>query len=258
MKAQLEQLESGGRLRLEFDGPMATLWLDHSARRNAFSAQMMVDLEAIVEELECWKGAVLLLRGTDGHFCAGADLRLMQGLFSTVDGASWMSQWMSGLLGQMPGLRSLVSPSLRAPRWEEEPRLACSTDFRIHRRGARFQFVQVSRGVSPGWGGAGRLRTLVGHRTALRILSAGEPIDPDWGHRVGLCDWVLEDTASEAEIQELLAPILRHTPAAVRANKRALLASTEGYTGESELDCFLSTLSGARLSMGSKPSGGQP
>lgn len=169
-----------------------------------------------------------------------------------------MSRWMSGLLGRIADAPFISVSLVEGAAMGGGAELACSTDFRIHRRGARFQFVQVSRGVSPGWGGAGRLRSLVGHRTALRILSAGASIDPDWGHRVGLCDWVLEDTASEAEIQELLAPILRHTPAAVRANKRALLASTEGYTGESEFECFLSTLSGARLSMGSKPSGGQP
>ena len=129
--------------------------------------------------------------------------------------------------------------------------LACATDLRIFRRGARFQFVQVVRGVSPGWGGARHLHRLVGRGNALRLLGTGQPVDPSWALGVGLVDWIVEEDAGEAAVSKILEPFLVHTPSAVRANKTAVLAASEARGEESELDCFASTIEGA--SLGLKP-----
>ena len=38
------------------------------------------------------------------------------------------------------------------------------------------QFVHASMGISPGWGGAHRLKSIVGRSNALRLLISGERI----------------------------------------------------------------------------------
>ena len=258
MKEILEGLASDGRIRLVLDGPMATIWLEHPRRRNAMSAQMMLDLAEVVSQLESWEGSVLVVRGAERQFCAGADLRLMDGVFSTPEGALWMSDWMSGLLNRIFSAPFLSFSLVEGAAMGGGAELACSTDFRIQRRGARFQFVQASRGVSPGWGGAGRLRELVGRQGALRLLGTGEPLAPEWGLALGVVDWVLEEDASEADLMAILEPFLAKGPSALRANKRAVLAERSWSSRVSERDCFASTVAEGHFAAFQTKKGPQP
>lgn len=216
------------------------------------SAQMMLDLEGIVERLESWDGAVLVIRGVGGQFCAGADLRLIEGLFASAEGALWMSDWMSGLLHRLRSAPFLSFSLIEGAAMGGGAELACSTDFRILREGARLQFVQVRRGLSPGWGGAERLHSIVGRSNALRMLTGGNPVSADWGTRAGLFDWVMPADATDRELSAILAPFLEPSPGAIRTNKTAILAADGLSAKGSERDCFeRSVKSKERSSLGS-------
>ena len=62
-------------IRVERAGPVATIWLDRPAKRNAMSYAMWAGLgDACTELGDDASVRVVVLRGAGGHFCAGADI----------------------------------------------------------------------------------------------------------------------------------------------------------------------------------------
>src|SRR4051812_50048537 len=61
-------------VRLEIDGPVATLTIDRPAKRNAMSFEMWSALPVLLGEVEADESVrALVVRGTD-HFSAGAGI----------------------------------------------------------------------------------------------------------------------------------------------------------------------------------------
>jgi enoyl-CoA hydratase/carnithine racemase len=93
-----------------------------------------------------------------------------------------------------------------------------SADTIFAARSARVGFVHASLGVSPGWGGGGRLIQRVGARTALRVLVEARRLLAPEALALGLIDQVCEGSALEAArkwLRELSAIPTAATRAAV-------------------------------------------
>lgn len=64
-----------GQIILERDGHIAVITLSNPGRRNAFTPEMRRTITAHLETLGADTGCrAIVLTGSDGHFCAGADL----------------------------------------------------------------------------------------------------------------------------------------------------------------------------------------
>ena len=62
-----------GILELEYSSKrVATIWLNNAEARNAMSIAMMHQLPDIVHRLQEHPPSILIIRGRDNHFCAGA------------------------------------------------------------------------------------------------------------------------------------------------------------------------------------------
>ena len=230
-----------GAIRLDFQGDVATLSLQRAEKRNAMSASMMLDLQQCVETLEAWPGALLVLRGGGGHFCAGADLALVQGPLSSEKGGKAMCEWMTDLLNRIYNAPFVSVSVVEGAAMGGGAELATATDFRLLCENARFQFVQAQRGLSPGWGGAARLVQIVGRTKALRLLAGAQSIPPDEALQWGLVDVVFPAGASTVALNAFIGPFLEHRPAVVRANKMALVAAQrEGVPSAGEARAFSS------------------
>ena len=60
-------------LRLEIDGPVATLTMNRPDKRNAMNDQLLSELDAFFTNPP--EGVkVVILTGTEGHYCSGLDL----------------------------------------------------------------------------------------------------------------------------------------------------------------------------------------
>lgn len=66
-------------------------------------------------------------------------------------------------------------------------------DLRVWERKAKARFVQTTMGVTTGWGGASRLRDLVGRARAMRLLFGNEVVDVTKATEWGLADAVFEE-----------------------------------------------------------------
>ena len=176
----LASLGGSGRVHLALEGQIGRLVIDHPGTRNAISPTMMLELESAVEAIEAWPGALICIRGQGSKaFCAGSDLSAVRSALDRPDLAQAMSIFMGQLCARLQAIPQLSVACVQGAAVGGGAELMTCADLRVIQRDARVQFVHGRLGLSPGWGGAARLRAIVGYSEALAILARAQPLDLD-------------------------------------------------------------------------------
>ncbi len=211
----------GGRIRLERQGELAELVLDHPQARNAVGPGMMADLGEAVDRLQQEPPRALILRGEgSAAFCAGGDLAAVRGSLLGEGAAAGMQAFMSGCLDRVEALPCPVIGAVEGVALGGGAELLMACDVVVAGRSARLGFVQARLGLSPGWGGGLRLLRRVGRRASLRLLLEAEPLEAEAARGIGLVDEVVEDGEAAARARALALQLTRHPPQAVAAALR--------------------------------------
>ncbi|TYZ57751.1 hypothetical protein PybrP1_007760 [[Pythium] brassicae (nom. inval.)] len=173
----------------------AVLEIHNPSARNALSGKMMAELADAVAQLED-PGVhrelnAVLLSGSGGWFCAGADLRVAQKQLASNDAGTAMSALMVDTLSRFRRLPLVSFAVVEGGAYGGGAELATSCDYRFVEASAVVQFVQARMGVSPGWGGGARLYKLVGRQHALRLLCTAAKTSAHEAMVLGLADLVL-------------------------------------------------------------------
>lgn len=185
----------------------AVLEVHNPSARNALSGKMMAELADAVAQLEdprvhCELNTVLLA-GSGGWFCAGADLRVAQKQLASNEAGTAMSALMVDTLTRFRRLPVVTFALVEGGAYGGGAELATSCDYRFVEASAVVQFVQARMGVSPGWGGGARLYKLVGRQHALRLLCTATKTSARDAVALGLADLVF-DAQSEASEHQIL------------------------------------------------------
>jgi enoyl-CoA hydratase/carnithine racemase len=227
---------SSAPVRLERDGPLALVVLDDPATRNAFGSAAMDCLADILEELERAADVRLVaLTGAGRTFCSGAAIREFDGL---PDGGKVLNERGTALLDR---LEDLAVPTValvngHAVGGGVEVALAC--DWRIVAPDAELRFVHASIGLTPGFGGLGRLARTVGESTALRLLATCESVSGRRAIDLGLAAEIVPADDQRARARRLAGRVAESDPGAVTAVKAALAAGTRSAEREAFLACW--------------------
>ncbi|GMF16125.1 unnamed protein product [Phytophthora lilii] len=191
----------------------AVLEIHNPSARNALSGKMMAQLADIVSLLEDpevhRKLNAVVLRGTGGWFCAGADLRVARQELNSREAGAAMGALMVDTLTRFRRLPLVSIAAIEGGAFGGGAELATACDFRIIENDAVIQFVQSRMGVVPGWGGGARLYKIVGRQNALRLLCTAEKISSQHALRLNLADEVFNattETASSAAISSFVGP----------------------------------------------------
>lgn len=97
-------------------------------------------------------------------------------------------------LGLTPAQLPIISiAAIEGPAIGGGAELSTACDHRILSRSAKVQFVHVRMGVSPGWGGGGRLSLLVGRQRALRMIGTAEPLAGQLALETGFADGLADE-----------------------------------------------------------------
>jgi enoyl-CoA hydratase len=204
---------------VEIDGPVATVTLGRPASRNAVDGPTASALRKAFEWFEREDDLrVLVLTGSGGQFCAGADLKS---------------------LGD-PARRNHVEPTGRAPGPMGPTRmafakpviaavegyavaggleLALMCDLRVAARGAVFGVFCRRWGVPLIDGGTVRLPRVVGMGRALDMILTGRAVEADEALAMGLVNYVVDDGRALARAQALAATIAAFPQACMRADR---------------------------------------
>lgn len=199
-----------GALELErVSGREAILWLSNPNARNAMSIAMMHQLKSIVEELEANPPNVLIIRGRNGHFCAGGDLADVKEHLLVEGMGTAMCQWMTTYTNRLRELSTFIIVLLEGAAIGGGAELLTLGDWILAHSRAKMGFVQARLGVTTGWGGGARLIDRVGKVRATQLLAMSPILSAEEAQQIGLVDCVadsVEDVLKEKRLRLIKQP----------------------------------------------------
>jgi 2-(1,2-epoxy-1,2-dihydrophenyl)acetyl-CoA isomerase len=233
-------------LRVEADGPVATLTLDRPEALNALTIPLKNALRAALERIAGDRAIrAVILTGAGRAFCAGQDLAERE----TVDAAPLDEE-----------LRDRYNPIIRVMRAMDQPiiaavngvaagagaSLALACDLRIAADGARFVLAFGRIGLVPDSGATWFLPRLVGSARAAEMALAGGAIDAATAERIGLVSRVVAAESLMDEARALAGRIVEGAPRAIALTKHALERSwSTDLDGALDLEARLQGEAGA-------------
>ena len=227
-------------LRVEIDGPVATLTLDRPEALNALTVPLKVALREALESLAVERSVrAIILTGAGRAFCAGQDLAERE----QPDAAPLEVEVRDRYNPIIRALRSMGQPVIAAVNGVAAgagASLAFACDLRIAAEGARFVLAFGRIGLVPDSGATWFLPRIVGPAKAAELALLGDAIDAAEALRIGLVSRVVPGGQLMAEARELAGRLAEGAPLAMALTKTALDRSTtidldEALEGEAKL-----------------------
>jgi enoyl-CoA hydratase len=176
---------------IERDGPLMVVTIDRPEARNAVDRPTALALANAFREFDADESlAVAILTGSDGTFCAGADLKSIgSGNGNRIEA----DVLLDGPMG--PTRMMLSKPVIAAVEGycvAGGLELAVWCDLRVAATNAVFGVFCRRWGVPLVDGGTVRLPRLIGHSHALDMILTGRPVSGEEALRIGLANRLVE------------------------------------------------------------------
>jgi len=177
-------------IQTQRDGDLLTITLHRPDKANALTAEMMTSL---IDALRAASDAkALILTGSGKVFCAGADLDAAKAGLAT----SPLWEELSGAIAALPCLTiAALNGTLAGGGFG----MALACDMRISAPHAKFFYPVMKLGFLPQPSDPVRMRALIGPAQTKRILMAGQKLDAQTAHRIGLIDAISDDPVALGE-----------------------------------------------------------
>lgn len=218
-------------------GNVLVVTLDRERQMNALSSALLRELR----EACSTEARAIILTGRGKAFSAGADLSELRDL--SPETALEYSGLFHTLLRQMEEDAPPIIAAVNGHCFGGGNEIAMACDLRIASESAMFGQPEVKLGIIPGAGGTQRLPRLVGLGRAKEMILTGEPVSASQALAIGLVDHVVKAEQLMPEAERLARLMARHSKAALRRAKLAVLAGyAHGFVREQQLftECFSS------------------
>ena len=178
------------RIRLESDGPVATVRLDHPPM-NAFDTAQRDELAVCVRELADGARRVraVVLYGGERLFAAGADIKALAAM-APEEARGW-NRALQRTFDEVARLPMPVIAAVTGYALGGGLELALCADYRVAAHDAVLGQPEVQLGLMPGSGGTQRLVRLIGPSRTKNLLMTGRRVSAEEALRLGLVDEVV-------------------------------------------------------------------
>ncbi len=194
------------RVKLDIDGPVATLTLNHPEVMNAVSPEMLGGLSKAMDEVEDPKNGLrcLVMTGEGRGFCTGANL---QGRGDNnpgrADAGSALETLYHPFLRRLRNLKMPFITSVNGPAAGVGMSFAMMGDLILCARSAYFLQAFRRIGLVPDGGSTWVLPRLVGKARAMELSLLGEKLTAETALAWGLVNRVFDDGALAGETKKL-------------------------------------------------------
>jgi enoyl-CoA hydratase/carnithine racemase len=229
---------AAGALRLDIDGPVATVTLSRPERRNAMTPAIWHGLAAIGADLPD-DVRVVVIRGAGPSFCAGIDLKLLAGNGTETVARPDDPDFDQRVAGYQAGYLWLADPrivSIAAVHGHAIGagfQLALACDLRILAEDAKLCMKEPALGLVPDLTGTKPLVDIVGLPRAIELCLTARTVTAAEALLLRLAELVVPGDELDAAVADLVAALLATDAAAARATK-ALLRQAQGHTREQQ------------------------
>jgi len=205
------------------DGPVTVITIDRPEVRNAVDQATAESLGSAFETADTDEDtSVIVLTGSSGTFCAGADLKALSGgrgnRVTEPEAAGIVDS-----LGPMgPTRRALSKPVVAAIEGHAVAgglELALWCDLRIAATDAIFGVYCRRWGVPLVDGGTVRLPRLIGHSHAMDLILTGRPVGGDEALRMGLANRLCEPGTALATAREVAGELATFPQRCLRSDR---------------------------------------
>ena len=209
-------------LRVDVDGPVATITLDRPEALNALTVPVKVALREALERLAVDRTVrAVILTGAGRAFCAGQDLAERE----RPDAAPLDVELRERYNPIILALRAMGQPVIAAVNGVAAgagASIAFACDLRIAAEDARFVLAFGRIGLVPDSGATWFLPRLVGQARAAELALVGDPITAQEALRIGLVSRVVPNDELLIEARALADKVAAGAPMAVALTKGAL------------------------------------
>jgi enoyl-CoA hydratase/carnithine racemase len=216
------------RVRVTERGPVRTLLIDRQERRNALDRATCSELEAGFRAASCDESVrVLVLRGAgDRAFCAGADLRELEG-HESIEESRRHFEAIARVIRAMHAAPQPVITRVPGFALAGGCGLAVAGDITLAAESAVFGLPEIALGLLPMMVSAPILRAVGSRKVLLDLVLTGRRVEAEEALRLGLASRVVPDAELDTALDELADALASHSPSTVRIGKEAVYTMAE-------------------------------
>lgn len=212
----------GERVRLEIDGPIATITNDNQAKHNAFDDAMDLRLFEIFGEIARNPDIRAVIWRAEGRsFSSGRDVSAIGGGSVELTHHELMTRGHRGIQ-QVLDLDVPVIVAMQGWSIGASFQRALLCDLRVAAEGARFMLPEVAHGVIPDTGGVARLFQICGHGVASDLVLTGRPMDAAEALGHGVVSRVVPREELDATVREMAEKIAASPFVTVKTARRVI------------------------------------
>jgi 2-(1,2-epoxy-1,2-dihydrophenyl)acetyl-CoA isomerase len=212
---------------VEATGGTRLVTINRPQARNSLTREVLTLARRAFDEASSDPAArCVVLRGADGHFCSGADLR--QNLIDNPEMMDHLDVYMDAFHGLVRSVVRCDKPTIAmmdggAVGFGADLAFACDLRVASSRAYAQEKFAKI--GLMPDGGGTFWLPRLVGTARAMQMILLADKVAADELHRLGVVVAVVEPGALLEATLAVARRIEAGPPLAFAAVKRSIYAS---------------------------------
>jgi enoyl-CoA hydratase/carnithine racemase len=215
-------------LLTERDGAVATLTLNRPGTRNALNRELVKALGSALDQVASDASIrAVVLTGSGGSFCSGADLRSGVTEMGDVDMGERIDEF-HAMIRAIAGAPKPFVAAVDGAAVGFGADLALACDLRVLSTSGYIQEKFVKIGLMPDGGGTFWMPRLVGLGRALEFLLLGTKIDAQMAHELGLANRVVATDQLTATARALADELAKGPPLAFAEIKRAVMEGARG------------------------------
>jgi len=208
-----------GVARIELDKPPV----------NAFDLALVDALDAVVARVRDSGARAAVFSGRGPSLAAGGDIKFVYS-HTMANDAETLNRFFTTIQRVFEDIERLPMPTIAVVHGMTlgggfEIALAC--DLRVMAEDARIGFPESGIGLLPGAGGTQRITELVGRTRALELMYTGRWLTAAEALELGVVNRIAPPDELADAAEELLAGVLKATPAAAAAIKRCVAGGIE-------------------------------
>ncbi len=215
-------MTDGETVRLEVDGPIATITLHRPEALNALTIPMKVELRRAFGTVARDRAIrAVVLTGAGRAFCAGQDLKERQDPAAAPLAVELRERY-HPIIRAMRSLDRPIIGAINGVAAGAGASLAFACDLRIAGTSASFVLAFGRIGLVPDSGASWFLPRLVGPAKAAELALLGDTLSAAEAERFGLVARVVPDDTLRAEAMAMAVRLAALAPGALAATKQAL------------------------------------
>jgi methylglutaconyl-CoA hydratase len=211
------------RLQIEYDGPVARVWMNRPDLRNAFDGLMITELRRVLFDLRSVDAVrVVVLGGRGPAFCAGADLQWMKAMASfTREENLREAQALADLFFTVYESPKPIVARVHGAALGGGAGLVAASDIPVAALGTQFGFTEVRLGILPAVISPYVLGK-IGEAAARELFLTGERFEAVRALEIGLIRAAVPEDDLDAVVEGRVKELLQAGPRAI-AEAKALI-----------------------------------